>query len=62
MFVWGGGGGDNLKLMLHYLYKGEWCRSGGASDSQLRGPGFYSQLASPCCVLEQDTFTPYSTG
>ena len=28
--------------MLHYLYKGAWCRSGGASDSELRGPGFYS--------------------
>ena len=28
--------------MLHYLYKGAWCRSGGASDSKLRGPGFYS--------------------
>ena len=33
---------DTLKLMLHYLYKGAWCRSGGASDSELRGPGFYS--------------------
>ena len=28
--------------MLHYLYKGAWCRSGGASDSELRSPGFYS--------------------
>ena len=28
--------------MLHYLYKGAWCHSGGASDSELRGPGFYS--------------------
>ena len=28
--------------MLHYLYKGAWCRSGGVSDSELRGPGLYS--------------------
>ena len=31
--------------------------SGRASDSGAIGPGVRSSLGSPCCILEQDTFT-----
>ena len=34
--------------------------SGRVSDSGARGPGFETYL--PCCVLEQDTLLPESTG
>ena len=34
--------------------------SGRVSDSGARGPG--SRLPPPCCVLEQDTLLPESTG
>ena len=35
--------------------------SGRVSDSGARGPGFLD-LPPPCCVLEQDTLLPESTG
>ena len=41
---------------------GRW-RSVKASDSESRGPGIDPQcMATPCCVLEQDSLTPFSTG
>ena len=44
--------------MLHYLYKGAWCRSGGASDSELRGPGFYSHRCHHVVSLNKTLLLP----
>ena len=44
--------------MLHYLYKGAWCRSGGASDSELRGPGFYSHRRHHVASLNKTHLLP----
>ena len=40
---------------------GERC-SGRASDSESKRSCVQSQLNAACCVLEQDTLTPQSTG
>ena len=40
----------------HLLEEARWP-SGRAPDSGARGRGVRSLLGSPCCIIEQDTFT-----
>ena len=47
---------QEISVRLNFARKAPWP-SGRASDSGARGRGVRSSLRSPCCVLEQDTFT-----
>ena len=58
-------GDKNLKFDIHkikFIYQAARWRSGRASDSELRGPGFDPHRRHRVVSFEQDTLTPYSTG